>query len=128
MNIRFLALAFFLWGVTLPSYATKWILVGVTIRGDEFFIDESSTQRDGDSVDFWTKINYKERGSSGELSLKVQERINCRRREHVNRYLYLYDDADNRGRILASFAPQTGWVPVAPESMNWLTMQFVCRK
>jgi len=127
MKTRFLALAFFLCTVSLPSYAADWVIVDRNTDGDLFF-DKSSLQRDGDSVTFWVKVNYKERGTNGDLSAKVQETVNCRRREKIMRYIMTFDDIDNGGRLINSGDPKDKWKPIAPETVNWSIMQFVCRK
>jgi len=77
MNKKYLAGAFFLCTVTLPSYAANWVLISINLDGDTFFVDKSSLQRDGDSVTFWRRTNYKERDTDGDLSSRIQTTINC---------------------------------------------------
>ena len=130
MNKRILALAFSLFIVTMPIYAANWVLVGISDSGNEFFVDKSSLQRDGDSVTYWVKTNRKERSAQQILSTKVQQTINCRRREKIDRFFIGYDDINNRGRLIHSFDTKSysEWEPISPESMLWDIMQFVCRK
>ena len=126
MKTRFLALAFFLCTVSLPTYAADWVRLGENTRGDTFFIDKSSLQRDGDSVTFWVRTNFSVR-KHGDLSAKTQETVNCRRRETIIRYMMFYDDIDNRGRLTSSLDPKDKWKPIAPETAFWSQMLFVCR-
>jgi len=128
MNRKLCALAFSLYMFTLPTYAANWVSVTVSSIGDEFFVDKSSLQRDGDSVTFWAKDNYGERTTQGALSAKVQETVNCRRREKIMRYYINYDDKDNRGRVIVSGNPEDKWRPIPPGTVAWDVMQFVCRK
>lgn len=127
MNRKLWALAFSLCIVTMPTYAASWVLVDRSAGGVTYFIDESSLQKDGDSVTFWVRSNYKER-VMGDLSVKSQETINCRRREIIARYAMFYDDTDNRGRVTGSGVPKSTWTPIAPETINWTKMLFVCLK
>jgi len=130
MSKKILALAFSLFIVTMPTYAANWISVGIGARGDEFFVDKSSLQRDGDSVTYWYRTNYKERTAQQVLSTKLQATINCRRREKIERFFIAYDDIDNRGHLIDSFdtKSRSKWEPIPPESMYWRMMQLVCRK
>ena len=95
--------------------------------GDEFFFDKSSLERDGDSLTFWSKVNHAERVNGG-LSSKVQDTVNCRSRERIRRYLTIYGDRDNRGRVITSGNPEGKWRPIAPDTVEWQVMLFVCRK
>ena len=128
MKTRFLVLAFFLCTVSLPTYAADWVLISVARDEKTYFVDKSSLQRDGNSVTFWTKVNFKNRSSYGDLSNKVQLTINCSRRETIFRYMMFYDDIDNGGRLTDSFDPKDNWQPIAPETVKWSIMEFVCRK
>ena len=128
MNWKLSALVFFFCMVSLPTDAATWILIGKTNRGDVFFVDKSSLQKDGDSVTFWYRTNYVERSPAGALSHKIQKTVNCHRREQIGRYVMGYDDIDNRGRLTTSGDPNDRWAPIPPESMHWEMMLFVCRK
>jgi len=128
MNRKIFALAFSLCMVTMQTYAANWVLVSTNNLGHVFFVDKSSLQRDGASVTFWTKGNYAERAMDGALSGKGQFTINCQRRERILRYIMTYDDKDHRGRLLVSGDPKDKWIPIAPETVDWEMMLFVCRK
>jgi hypothetical protein len=114
-----------------PSFAQQstWIPVGRSVIGNEFFFENSSIRRDGNSVTVWIKTNFAERDEWDALSSKVQRTFNCARQEVISRYFMTYDDTDNNGRLTYS-APATSsvrWSPISPDSIDWATMELVCR-
>ena len=115
--------------ITFNSYAqSNWVFVTSSVNEDDFFVDRGSFQTQGDSVTFWQRINYKQRSKSGDLSVKAQKTINCRTREDITRFLILYDDVNNNGRITDSFKPSnSSWDPIPPDTALWTVYKFVCK-
>ncbi len=121
-------LLFLLIFVSEIAYSANWVRVSNSVDGDVLFVDISSIQRSGNSVTFWSKMNFGKRDSLGDLSSKTQREINCRTRELKNLYLMTYDDFDNQGRLTHSdkFRDQS-WTPIPPETLNDATRRFVCK-
>lgn len=114
--------------VSVSSYAeSNWIYISTNIEDDVVFIDNNSFQKSGDSVTYWRRMNYKKRTASGTLSTLVQQTINCRTREIIMRYLMLYDDINNNGKLTSSFDPKDSWEPIAPGTVRWSLLEHVCK-
>ncbi len=121
-------LALILLVASVNSHASSnWIYLTSTVDNDEFYIERNPSQKDGDSVTFWTRRNFADRTKFGDLSEKTQRTINCRRREIILRFVQTYDDINNTGRQTSSFKATDTWAPVAPDTVNWLMMRFVCK-
>lgn len=122
----------FICGIIFSAYAfasSQWIIVGENNDRDIFYIDMNSLQRSGDSVTFWTKVNFGKRDEQGDLSDKSQRTINCRTREVILRWLMTYDDINNMGKNTASFEPKrSSWRPIPPDSMSSRIYEVVCRR
>ncbi len=109
--------------------SSNWIFVDRTSTGSSFFVDRNSIQKSGDSRTYWTLRNFTERDSvDGALSSKVQRTVNCRTREIIIRHIMLYDDLNNDGKlILSGPSANSKWEPIAPDTLNWTLMEFVCK-
>ena len=107
--------------------STKWFPITTSSDGNVFFIDTNSIQKSGDSYTYWVKLNFSNRDVDG-LSSKSQRSINCRTRETIARYIINYEDIDNSGKIISSFSPTRGWIPIAPESVNSAFYDYLCDK
>ena len=115
--------------IPLLANASNWVYVDKNSYGDTFFVDSQSTQRSGNSVTFWEKVNYGTRGKYGDLSAKLNSTINCKTREKINRYSMFYDDLDNTGKLTTSGATTSEqWEPIAPDTITEGIMKFVCKR
>ena len=106
---------------------SNWTYVATNVSADEFFIEQNSIQKDGDSVTFWLRRNFANRSKDGDLSEKAQRTINCRRREDILRYIQTYDDINNAGRQTLSFKANESWHPIPPDTVMWSIMKIVCK-
>ena len=123
---NFLILPMFL--ISLSTFAgSKWSLVAMSADKDMDYVDGNSYQKSGDSITYWQLTNYGERTESGEFSDKIQNTINCRTREKIGRYMMTYDDQNNNGKMVLSFAMKDSWRPIAPDTINWSVMKHVCK-
>ena len=114
--------------VTVNAYAnSNWIYIVTGNADNVFFIDNNSIQINGDSKTFWRLDNFAQRSKTGHLSSKIQVTINCRTREIIQRYLMLYDDINNTGKLSLSFDPKDSWRPISPDSVNWSFLEYVCK-
>lgn len=108
--------------------SSNWMFIGKNSNGSSFFVDRNSIQKSGDSRTYWTLRNFAERDSDGDLSSKVQRTINCRTRELIMRHIITYDDLNNNGKLTFSGPPTNSkWEPIAPDTINWSFMEFVCK-
>ena len=108
--------------------STQWVFVDSNSDNDLFFIDANSIQKNGDSYTFWTKVNNGKRDSRGNLSSKSQSTFNCRTREGTYRYIMVYDDTDNNGKLTNSFKAKDDWYPIPPGTVDWTIYKYVCNK
>ena len=108
--------------------SSNWMFIDKNSTGSSFFVDRNSIQKSGDSRTYWTLRNFAERDSDGDLSSKVQRTINCRTRELIMRHIITYDDLNNNGKLTFSGPPTNSkWEPIAPDTINWSFMEFVCK-
>jgi len=121
-------LLFLLIFISEIAYSANWMRVTSSNDGDVVFVDSLSMQRSGNTVTFWSKMNYGVRDRSGDLSSKTQRAVNCMTREVKSLYLMTYDDFDNQGKLTHSdrFSNQS-WNPIAPETINDAVRRFVCK-
>ena len=121
-------LLFLLIFISETAYSANWIRVTNSNTGNVFFVDSISLQRNGNSVTFWTKMNYGVRDSVGDLSTKSQRVFNCMTRESKSLYLMTYDDFDNQGKLTHSGVwKNQSWDPIAPETVDDAVRKFVCK-
>ena len=114
--------------VSVNAYATSnWVYLTTSVAGWDFFIDKNSMQKSGDSITYWELVNFGQRNEYGNLSAKTQHTINCRTRETIMRYLMLYDDINNTGKLTHSGGATDSWKPIAPDTLNWDKFQFTCK-
>ena len=114
--------------VSINAYAnSNWVHITNSNTGDVFFIDKNSIQKSGDSTTYWRQTNFPKRDKYGHLSSKTQSTINCRTREIINRYIMVYDDINNKGKLTYSFDPKDSWEPIAPDTVNWTFLENVCK-
>jgi hypothetical protein len=124
---KFLLVIIFLM-ITFNSYAqSNWVYVTSSSIDDDVFVDRGSIQTQGDSITFWSRMNYKQRDEFGDLSSKVQFTINCRTREVIMRFSMFYDDIDNGGKLRKSNKTSDSWSPIAPDTVFWGLYKFVCK-
>ena len=115
--------------ITFDSHdQSNWIYVTTNSAEDDYFVETASVQKQGDSITFWYRCNYKERSKTGVLSSKMQKTFNCRTREYIDRYAMFYDDLNNNGQVTASFKPSSSsWDPIPPDTSLWTIYKFVCK-
>ena len=107
------------------SYGSEWVEVAAS-KKSTYLVDTQSIQKNGNSVTFWYRINYKTRDKYGELSVKVNGTINCKTKESQDNYAIYYDDLDNNGNITQSLSPKKYWTPIPPDTVFEGVMKFVC--
>ena len=114
--------------VSVNAYAnSNWVYLTTSNDDNVFFIDNNSIQKSGDSKTYWRRDNFGKRDEQGDLSAKGQITINCRTREIILRYIMKYDDINNNGKLTRSFTPKDTWTPIAPDSVNWSFLEYVCK-
>ena len=114
--------------VSVNAYAnSNWIYLVTSNSGTVTFIDKNSMQKSGDSITFWILDNFGQRAEYGDLSAKKQRTINCRTRETILRYIMMYDDINSTGKLTLSFVPKSSWEPIAPDTVNWSLLEYVCK-
>lgn len=109
---------------------SRWVFVAsADDESESWYYDVNTVQKSGDSLTLWIRRNYQLRSPQGVLSLKVQDTINCRTRERINRYIMAYDEIDNNGKLIDSFhAIDPKWRPIPPETMSMELFKVVCKK
>ena len=121
-------LIIFVFFIVSNVYAnSNWQRIGESATGDVFFVDRNSYQKSGDSITFWGIINYTNRDQYGNLSSKIQQTINCRTRETIDRFLMIYDDINAKGKLTSSFEAKDKWTPIPPDTVNWSIFLHVCK-
>jgi hypothetical protein len=124
---KLLLLGFFLLSASSTFANNKWSFVFQDSFNNQFFIDINSLKKSGDSVTFWRRVNFYERGPDGGLSSKMQSTINCRARDWVNRHVMIYDDLNNNGLLVSELRPDSKWTSITPGSIIWEHYHIVCR-
>ena len=114
--------------ISVNAYASaNWVWIGTNFSKDDYFIDNKSMQKSGDSITFWQLQNYNTRQIHDVLSIKGQTTINCRIREKIIRFFIAYDDINGKGRTIDSGKVDRTWEPIAPDTADWHMMKFVCK-
>jgi hypothetical protein len=105
----------------------NWVYIGSDVSKTDYFIDANSIQKSADSITFWQMKNYNTRQVQDVLSIKGELTINCRLHEKVLRQVIAYDDINGKGRLLGGGEVDQSWVRINPQSVDWQTMNFVCK-
>jgi hypothetical protein len=117
------------WGlINIGAHANaNWVYIGSDVSKTDYFIDANSIQKSADSITFWQMKNYNTRQVQDVLSIKGELTINCRLHEKVLRQVIAYDDINGKGRLLGGGEVDQSWVRINPQSVDWQTMNFVCK-
>jgi clan AA aspartic protease (TIGR02281 family) len=112
----------------------RWVSLGKTEDGFEFFVDESSIHVAADIRQAWTKTvppPHTQRGtyenSSRWVSLEMMQRaFNCNEETEMSGALSIYyDDGSYRKISIDDVSPQH-WESVTPDTFTHAEMRFIC--
>ena len=124
----FLIVIFSILSTSFAYANSDWRYITSTVDGDQFLIDQNSILKQGDSVTFWYRRNFSIRDKFGNLSSKVQKTINCRTRDGILRFMLIYDDVNNMGKLTNSYNPNDSWEPIPPDTIFWRFLLHVCSR
>jgi len=113
--------------------ASEWVSVGMSVHKIEIFIDVSSIRVTGGIHRAWVKLvhhNHDQRGNGDDagkwLSHSVsRDAFNCTEETtRAEALTWYFEDGTNHVVSPASYPDP--WRPVAPDTIDSATMQFIC--
>ena len=130
MNIK-LRKSCFLFVILLSSQAfAEWTYI-TKYDEAEFFIDENSIKKQGDTIKFWLRTEFKKHPLNALSSLLIHE-ADCKKRLIRTLYVEGYDQHNLNGSILASGYisendPTGSFEKVRKNTPEDLELNFVCK-
>lgn len=106
---------------------SNWIYFGLSSDESKLFLEENSTHKNGDFISYWLRANLSQMDKYGHKSMKIQYKLNCKKREFTSQYYMIYNELDNKGKIQEAFRVDDDWVPVSPDSITWNIYKFLCK-
>jgi len=110
--------------------ASNWMFIAAS-SNTKFYLETSSIQKDGDTVNFWIRENLSNRSKLGYLSSKTNQIFDCKRRERKIIYASFFEDLDNNGRKISQFSQaelgNPAWSPIPPDSVAEDILKSVCK-
>lgn len=86
-----------------------------------------SRVRSGNVVQAWSILNFADRTSYGAMSQRVRIEWDCARSANRSLHITAFDQYNARGNSLFSQnTTDRNWVPMAPETSGFATLQIVC--
>ena len=103
-----------------------WVLIGGTTDGSSMFIDKDTILKESHKVKFWRKINYINT-ESGMLSSRTYEEVDCKKRTLMTLTFTSFSEIDFQGKMLTNFDPSPKIEYIAPDSMDEIVFDFMCK-
>ena len=104
----------------------NWKKVGENTSGTVFYVDESSLKRMGNTIYFFSMMDYA-KPVDGVLSTKIYQEGNCS--DYSFRYLkdFYYDQPMGNGSVVHQIDEVSKWTANIPGSLNEIVFDFLCK-
>lgn len=117
--------------VTLNSSAfAAWLTIGSNERGILYISRDTHSNR-GSTVKVWELTDFRDpqliRGERS-LSASYEVEYDCAEARSRNLYLYFHSSAMGGGEIVSRSSQQREWVPIPPDTLDWIKLTTVCGK
>ena len=104
----------------------NWKRVGENTSGTVFYVDKSSVKRMGNTIYFFSMMDYA-KPVDGVLSTKIYQEGNCS--DYSFRYLkdFYYDQPMGNGSVVHQIDEVSKWTANIPGSLNETVFDFLCK-
>ena len=104
----------------------NWKRVGENTNGTVFYVDKSSVKRMGNTIYFFSMMDYA-KPVDGVLSTKIYQEGNCS--DYSFRYLkdFYYDQPMGNGSVVHQIDEVSKWTANIPGSLNETVFDFLCK-
>ena len=123
---KFLMLLFWLLSAASPPLQEaqpNWHALGRGKDGASFFVDDTTVQSKPDGVlEVWTRRDAPPRSKYAHEKVLVAFKCQERTSKYIAAISYLADGSIGNDK----YKPEKRFVPVIPNSMDWMTMEHVC--
>ena len=104
----------------------NWKRVGENTNGTVFYVDKSSVKRMGNTIYFFSMMDYA-KPVDGVLSTKIYQEGNCS--DYSFRYLkdFYYDQPMGNGSVVQQVDEVSKWTANIPGSLNETVFDFLCK-
>tara|TARA_B100001057_G_scaffold472119_1_gene535089 strand:+ start:588 stop:980 length:393 start_codon:yes stop_codon:yes gene_type:complete len=104
----------------------NWKRVGENTSGTVFYVDKSSVKRMGNTIYFFSMMDYA-KPVDGILSTKIYQEGNCS--DYSFRYLkdFYYDQPMGNGSVVHQIDEVGKWTANIPGSLNETVFDFLCK-
>ena len=123
LSLLFIIMALF----TSKSFSEfNWKKVGENTTGTVFYVDKSSVKRMGNTIYFFSMMDYA-KPVDGVLSTKIYQEGNCS--DYSFRYLkdFYYDQPMGNGSVVHQIDEVSKWTANIPGSLNETVFDFLCK-
>ena len=103
-----------------------WVLIGGTPDGDLMYADKDTILKERNKVKFWRKINYIN-PINKMASSRSYEEADCKKRTLMTLTFSSFSENDFQGKMLSSFEPPPKIEYIAPDTMDELIYEYVCK-
>ena len=112
------------------SYA-KYVLFATSEIGNEVFIDDANIkQLDNKHVRVWSYSNqYHSKDPAYVITGSVLEleEFDCKEEKSSVLHMTSYEEYNLKGKILLNFSPEPKWEYIIPNSIQSMTLNYVCK-
>ena len=106
----------------------EWVKVGEIASGTVFYIDPATMSKDGNFRKVWEVQDLKQRGKSGEISMRGFLEYDCKKERSRILSVSGHSDPMAGGKTVASHGIPDKWYDVTPGTIPAAELKFVCSK
>lgn len=103
-----------------------WILLGGSEDMSSVYVDLDTILKEGKKTKFWRKVNYVNT-VSGMLSSRTYEEVDCKKRTIITLSFTAFSELNFEGKMLSSFEPPPKIEYIAPDTVDELIYEYVCK-
>ena len=104
-----------------------WTKVGKNVDGTTFYVDFESIKKHDGYVYFWELQDWLEPTSSGILSVKIYEQVDCKKFRYKNLSWSGHTEPMGGGTGEIDNTPDKEWTYPSPDSVGEITLKSVCQ-
>ena len=124
MKIKLLTICLLLF---TSQVSAKWLFLSVHPDGVEYYYDSEKIKKQGRYVDFWLLVSLPRKSEHGDLSMKQNLRVDCKKFRMKTLSDFYYAKKMGRGKINSSSkVPDKKWYKVPANSFIATAIGKVC--
>ena len=109
----------------------EWVLVSEATNSEaKNYIDPATIRREGTLLRYWKLVNLKVRDKfDGDMSWRTRDEIDCKKERWRFTSMTTFSESMLGGRVTStSNAPNGEWSDIAPGTVMFYVMRYVCAK